>query len=100
MGFELNKILRILNFQKVGCDWAVDSNTTVDQCGVCGGDGKTCTTIKNEFVKKLNMSEGYYEITMIPSGSRNILVEELGTSKNFIGIANANTKEFYLNGDK
>lgn len=67
---------------------------------MCGGNGETCTTIRQEFIKKLNVVEGYYEISMIPSGSRNIFVEEMDRSKNFLGIANANTKEFYLNGDK
>lgn len=32
--------------RKVGCDWAVDSKTTEDQCGICGGNGDNCTTIK------------------------------------------------------
>lgn len=32
--------------RKVGCDWAVDSKTTEDQCGICGGNGENCTTIK------------------------------------------------------
>jgi ADAM-TS Spacer 1 len=84
----------------VGCDWIVDSNTTEDQCGVCGGNGQTCSTIKGEFIKKINMTEGYYEITLIPSGSRHIFVEELGPSKNYIGVGKADSKEFYLNGDR
>lgn len=46
------------------------------------------------------MSEGYYEITLIPSGSRHILIEEMGPSKNFIGIGKADSSEFYLNGDR
>ncbi|CRL05730.1 CLUMA_CG018759, isoform A [Clunio marinus] len=86
--------------KKVGCDWIVGSNTTEDQCGICGGDGSTCSTIKGEFTKKINMSEGYYEITLIPSGSRHIIIEEMGPSKNFIGIGKADSKDFYLNGDR
>lgn len=86
--------------QRVGCDWIVDSNTTEDQCGVCGGNGRTCSTIKGEFTKKINMSEGYYEINLIPSGSRHIRVEEMGPSKNYIGVGKADSKEFYLNGDR
>lgn len=46
------------------------------------------------------MSEGYYEITLIPSGSRHIKIEEMGPSKNFIGIGKADSNEFYLNGDR
>lgn len=90
-----------MNFslQKVGCDWVVDSNTTEDQCGVCGGNGETCETIRHEFTKKVNITEGYYEVATIPSGSRHILVEEM-KPKNYIAIANTQTKEFYLNGNK
>ncbi|KAG5674191.1 hypothetical protein PVAND_004173 [Polypedilum vanderplanki] len=86
--------------RKVGCDWIVDSNAVEDHCGVCNGTGETCTTIKNEFHKKINASEGYYEITLIPSGSRHILIEEMGHSKNFIGIGKSDTQDFYLNGDR
>lgn len=93
---EINKI----NSQKVGCDWIVDSSTSEDQCGVCGGNGDTCTTVKVEFTKKLNMTEGYFEITLIPSGSRHITIEEMGPSKNFIGIGKTDSKDFYLNGDR
>lgn len=32
--------------RKVGCDWTVDSKTSEDQCGICGGNGDNCTTIK------------------------------------------------------
>lgn len=84
----------------MGCDWIVDSNTTEDQCGVCGGTGDSCTTVKSEFVKKINMSEGYFEITLIPSGSRHIFIEEMGPSKNYIGVGKTDSKEFYLNGDR
>jgi len=86
--------------RKVGCDWLVDSNQTEDRCGICAGDGQSCSTIKGEFTKKINVSEGYYEITLIPLGSRHILVEEMGASKNYIGVGKADSKEFYLNGDR
>lgn len=46
------------------------------------------------------MSEGYYEINLIPSGSRHILIEEMGPSKNYIGIGKADSMEYYLNGDR
>uniref|UniRef100_A0A336MHP1 CSON001890 protein n=1 Tax=Culicoides sonorensis TaxID=179676 RepID=A0A336MHP1_CULSO len=85
--------------RKVGCDWVVDSNTTEDQCGVCGGNGETCETITGEFSKKVNISEGYYEVLTIPSGSRHIVIKESKASKNYIAVSNTHTKEFYLNGN-
>lgn len=78
----------------------MDSNTTEDQCGICGGTGETCTTIKNEFNKKINISDGYFEIAKIPSGSRQILIEEMHPSKNFLSIDRANSNETFLNGDR
>jgi ADAM-TS Spacer 1/ADAM cysteine-rich domain len=85
--------------RKVGCDWAVDSQMKEDQCGVCGGDGKTCTTIQGEFTEKLDMADGFHQILIIPEGSRNIVVEEMDASKNYIGIGKANSEDFYLNGN-
>lgn len=90
----------LLNLQKVGCDWVVDSNTTEDLCGVCGGTGENCTTIKGEFNKKMNTSDGYFHILTIPSGSRHIHIEETNTSRNFLSISNANNNETYLNGGR
>lgn len=78
----------------------MDSNATEDHCGVCDGNGKTCTTIKGEFHKRINASDGYYEITLIPSGSRHIFIEEMGPSKNYIGVGKSDTNDFYLNGDR
>lgn len=84
----------------MGCDWIVDSNTTEDLCGVCGGTGETCTTIKMEFNKKMNTSDGYFELATVPSGSRHILVEEMHASKNFLSIGKADSNETFLNGDR
>lgn len=86
--------------QKVGCDWIVDSNTTEDQCGICGGNGSTCTTIRDEFNKKMNTSDDYFEITQIPSGSRQILIEEIHPSKNYLCIDRANSNRTFLNGHR
>lgn len=89
----------IAQLQKVGCDWAVDSNTTEDQCGICGGNGETCTTIRGEFNKKMNTTDDYFEITSIPIGSRQILIEEIHQSKNFLCVDRANSTESFLNGN-
>jgi hypothetical protein len=99
--FGFDDIKKYLTFmQRIGCDWIVGSNAIEDQCGVCGGNGDTCVTIRDEFTKKINMTDGYYEIALIPSGSRHIKVEEMAPSKNYIGVGKADSKEFYLNGDR
>lgn len=67
---------------------------------MCGGSGETCTTINGEFNKKMNVTDDYFEITTIPSGSRQILVEEIHPSKNFLCIGRANSNQTFLNGDR
>ncbi len=38
--------------QKVGCDWQINSKAEEDRCGVCHGDGSSCKTVKDTFVKR------------------------------------------------
>ncbi|XP_058060876.1 A disintegrin and metalloproteinase with thrombospondin motifs 7 [Anopheles bellator] len=83
--------------RRVGCDWVVDSNTTEDRCGVCGGAGDTCLVKKGEIMKKINTSEMVQDVLMIPVGARNVLIEEMAPSKNFIGVGRSTGNECYLN---
>lgn len=48
----------------------------------------------------MNTTDGYFDIVTIPEGSRHILVEELGPSKNYISLLNPATNESYLNGNR
>lgn len=83
----------------MGCDWVVDSNTTEDQCGICGGTGVSCTTIKAEVNKKVNLTlQEYYEVVTIPAGTRQILVEEMSPFKNYLSVGKTGTNQTYLNG--
>ncbi|XP_014212898.1 A disintegrin and metalloproteinase with thrombospondin motifs 7-like isoform X2 [Copidosoma floridanum] len=84
--------------RKVGCDWAVDSDATEDQCGICHGDGTQCVTIRGSYDK--NEGPGYREVVVIPEGSRNIKIEEVGNSKNYIGIGRPDLDEYFLNGKR
>ena len=36
-------------YKSVGCDNELDGKTAIDRCGVCGGDGNTCSKIKATF---------------------------------------------------
>lgn len=80
----------------IGCDWILDSSATEDRCGVCFGDGSTCTTIKNRFNETKGL--GYQEATVIPKGARNIRVEEVAEASNFLALRN-DRGEYYLNGN-
>ncbi|XP_070161221.1 A disintegrin and metalloproteinase with thrombospondin motifs 7 isoform X2 [Polyergus mexicanus] len=84
--------------RKVGCDWTVDSDATEDRCGICHGDGTQCETTSGVYDK--NDGPGYKEVIVIPSGSRNIKIEEIGNSKNYIGIGVPNSDKYFLNGKR
>ncbi|KAL8565304.1 hypothetical protein ACOMHN_001202 [Nucella lapillus] len=81
--------------RNVGCDWEIDSSATEDRCGVCYGDGSTCTTVKQQFNE--TKEHGYVEATVIPQGARNIRVEEVAEASNFLALRNE-AGEYYLNG--
>jgi len=81
--------------QVVGCDWGIESSAREDQCGICHGDGTTCTTVKQNFDKQVGV--GYVEATVIPAGARNIRVEEVAEANNYLAIRNDQGR-YYLNG--
>lgn len=35
--------------QNVGCDYVIESSAVEDRCGVCHGNGSTCTTVRRTF---------------------------------------------------
>lgn len=45
-------LICLIFFQEVGCDFGINSNAKEDSCGVCLGDGSTCETVKENFVKQ------------------------------------------------
>lgn len=36
-------------FQNIGCDFVIESSVVEDRCGVCNGNGSTCTTVRRTF---------------------------------------------------
>lgn len=38
--------------QNIGCDYVIDSSAVEDRCGVCLGNGSTCTTVKKTFEER------------------------------------------------
>lgn len=44
--------VHVIFLQEVGCDFGINSNAKEDSCGVCLGDGSTCETVKENFVKQ------------------------------------------------
>lgn len=58
--WELNQSYTCV-LQNIGCDYVIDSGAVEDRCGVCHGNGSTCTTVKKTFEE----SEGIGEICFI-----------------------------------
>ncbi|XP_074650847.1 A disintegrin and metalloproteinase with thrombospondin motifs 6-like [Tubulanus polymorphus] len=81
--------------KQIGCDWKIQSNAKEDRCGVCHGDGSSCTTVKKKFTEKLGL--GYVEATVIPKDARNIRIEEVAEANNYLALRNEDGK-YYLNG--
>ena len=46
-------LLRIIPFQEVGCDHLLYSEKEKDRCGICDGNGDSCTLVQS------NYSENY-----------------------------------------
>ncbi|XP_063296003.1 ADAMTS-like protein 4 [Pelobates fuscus] len=80
-----------------GCDGILGSNSTLDTCGVCGGDSSTCKFITGTF-KDTNVPIGYHKILEIPKGATQISVRELTWSPNYLALRSRNGKSI-INGN-
>ncbi|KAL0821080.1 hypothetical protein ABMA28_005711 [Loxostege sticticalis] len=83
---------------KVGCDWEVNSDAEEDACGVCGGNGSACKTVKGIYSKGTTKQSGFSEVAVIPAGSRNVKIEEKVSPGNYISIGSAKSRKIYLSG--
>lgn len=61
---------------QAGCDHRLGSDMRRDKCGICGGDGSTCTTISGSYNER--GSFGYNQVLKIPAGSANIEITQRG----------------------
>ena len=72
--------------QQLGCDLKLNSKQLVDECGVCGGKSDTCRKVQGRFSQPLG--EGYVNAVDIPTGARNVLVQEVKPCPSFLGKNN------------
>ncbi|XP_022109098.1 A disintegrin and metalloproteinase with thrombospondin motifs 9-like isoform X2 [Acanthaster planci] len=85
---------------KAGCDHILGSQTTRDNCGVCGGDNRACRTVTGTYNKA---QYGYNKVVEIPAGSTKLDIRQhsyLGTDPeddNYLAIRNSNG-DYLLNG--
>ncbi|TTA54982.1 A disintegrin and metalloproteinase with thrombospondin motifs 7 [Bagarius yarrelli] len=83
--------------KSVGCDYEIDSNSVEDHCGVCQGNGSTCETVRKTFEESEGL--GYVDIGLIPEGARDIRIEEVAESGNYLALRSNNPEKYFLNGD-
>ncbi|XP_035507585.1 LOW QUALITY PROTEIN: A disintegrin and metalloproteinase with thrombospondin motifs 7 [Morone saxatilis] len=82
--------------KNVGCDYLIESNAVEDRCGVCDGNGSTCTTVRRTFEESEGL--GYVDIGLIPEGAWGIRIEEVAEAGNFLALRSDNPNKYFLNG--
>ncbi|GAB1865491.1 A disintegrin and metalloproteinase with thrombospondin motifs 7 [Camponotus japonicus] len=84
--------------RKVGCDWVINSDAIEDKCGICKGDGTTCSPVEGKFIETVSQS-AYTKIVTIPKGARSIQVSERKPSVNILAVKLEKDKTYCINGD-
>uniref|UniRef100_A0AAQ5WXQ3 ADAM metallopeptidase with thrombospondin type 1 motif 7 n=1 Tax=Amphiprion ocellaris TaxID=80972 RepID=A0AAQ5WXQ3_AMPOC len=82
--------------KNIGCDYVIDSNAVEDRCGVCHGNGSTCTTVRKTFQESEGL--GYVDIGLIPEGAWDIRIEEVAEAGNFLALRGDSPNRYFLNG--
>ncbi|XP_068427310.1 A disintegrin and metalloproteinase with thrombospondin motifs 7 [Clinocottus analis] len=82
--------------KNLGCDYVIDSNAVEDRCGVCHGNGSTCTTVRRTFDETEGL--GYVDIGLIPEAAWDIRIEEVAEAGNFLALRSDNLEKYFLNG--
>uniref|UniRef100_A0A8C9UPG7 ADAMTS like 2 n=1 Tax=Spermophilus dauricus TaxID=99837 RepID=A0A8C9UPG7_SPEDA len=72
--------------EPIGCDGVLFSTLTLDKCGVCQGDGSSCTHVTGNY-RKGNAHPGYSLVTHIPAGARDIQIVERKKSADVLALA-------------
>lgn len=72
--------------EPIGCDGVLFSTHTLDKCGICQGDGSSCTHVTGSY-RKGNAPLGYSLVTHIPAGARDIQIVERKKSADMLALA-------------
>ncbi|KAF6122913.1 ADAMTS like 2 [Phyllostomus discolor] len=83
--------------EPIGCDGVLFSTRTLDKCGVCQGNGSSCTYVTGTY-RKGNAQLGYSLVTHIPAGARDIQIVERRKSADVLALADE-TGSFFFNGN-
>ncbi|XP_051962929.1 ADAMTS-like protein 2 isoform X2 [Xyrauchen texanus] len=82
--------------EPIGCDGVLFSPNTLDKCGVCQGDGSSCSRVTGNFRRGAS-SLGYSFITQIPEGSWDIQIIERKKSADILAVTDQ-AGNFFFNG--
>uniref|UniRef100_A0A3B5AJJ2 ADAMTS/ADAMTS-like Spacer 1 domain-containing protein n=1 Tax=Stegastes partitus TaxID=144197 RepID=A0A3B5AJJ2_9TELE len=80
----------------IGCDGVLFSSNTLDKCGVCQGDGSSCSRVTGNF-RRGATTLGYSFITQIPEGSWDIQIIERKKSADVLAVTDQ-AGNFFFNG--
>uniref|UniRef100_A0A3P9Q228 ADAMTS like 2 n=1 Tax=Poecilia reticulata TaxID=8081 RepID=A0A3P9Q228_POERE len=84
----------LCNTVPIGCDGVLFSSNTLDKCGVCQGDGSSCSRVTGNF--RRGATTLYSFITQIPEGSWDIQIIERKKSADVLVTDQAGN--FFFNG--
>ncbi|KAK5870663.1 hypothetical protein PBY51_003590 [Eleginops maclovinus] len=82
--------------EPIGCDGVLFSSKTLDKCGVCQGDGSSCSRVTGNF-RRGATTLGYSFITQIPEGSWDIQIIERKKSADVLAVTDQ-AGNFFFNG--
>ncbi|XP_010767495.1 ADAMTS-like protein 2 [Notothenia coriiceps] len=82
--------------EPIGCDGVLFSSKTLDKCGVCQGDGSSCSRVNGNF-RRGATTLGYSFITQIPEGSWDIQIIERKKSVDVLAVTDQ-AGNFFFNG--
>lgn len=87
---------------EVGCDMVVGSKTSIDACGVCGGNNSTCYHFSGSYYYTPEVTEflNYNEIAKIPAGSSHIFVKDYSTNYLALMEADDHFEQYIVNGNR
>ncbi|XP_058148841.1 ADAMTS-like protein 2 isoform X2 [Dasypus novemcinctus] len=83
--------------EPIGCDGVLFSTHMLDKCGVCRGDGSSCTHVTGSY-RKGNTHMGYSLVTHIPAGARDIQIVERKKSADVLALADE-AGYYFFNGN-
>uniref|UniRef100_A0A8C5E1B7 PLAC domain-containing protein n=1 Tax=Gouania willdenowi TaxID=441366 RepID=A0A8C5E1B7_GOUWI len=82
--------------EPIGCDGVLFSSNTLDKCGVCQGDGSSCSKVTGNYRRGAS-ALGYSFITQIPEGSWDIQIIERKKSADVLAVTDQ-AGNFFFNG--